>query len=679
MSTTKTVYFNRFAAIDAERPTWNDHTSGQIQCGMKYISMSPITETTIDVHFGFPDLSTELEAIKHKKLVGGTVNFYGSGYSMRPPHAPTDAWLYAYGGDDAWDETTITYNDDTGAYLSLVESYFKFGPSAGWGVGAISVSSVRRLLLSYVDVRLTTTNTIYAIINTPKAGSNRPYFSYTYDDDNVDLKFASFSPANGATVNRFLPLSVSFQLKQNGVALENIGIASYTVQWTGSKPIHVQLEGAPLYAAYTLPANSMPSGDVVIKVTVTDTAGGTVSMSSTVDTTDTVSSAVALFPKNTYVDGSSPCTFSWQHINASGSAQTGAVLQIWAEDDDPQTYAEIAGAANSYTVPAGSFPSGTYKWRIATRNADGVQGSWSETEKFLVISAPSKPIVLITDNSPRPEIQWQTNEQEGYQVQLEGIYDQILFGPGKTWKCPQYLDDGAYTVRVRAQNRYGLWSPWGEAAIVISNTAGPTIQLSVQFGHIAALSWTGQGYDFYLVYRDGKPIARLTDTEYIDEYSGGQVAYFIRGGYTGSGNYGSSNVVDGSISVDMTMIKAIPDGQWIQLPYSTSMYANDSTTRRRDASRQKLQGRAYPVAELGEFLERSTSFSCAFFHQDDPGLQQLLGRTVCAKAPGQEVIIGTLDSLRSTHSTFYVSYAFDLSQEYFEEEIDIDTGNILSS
>ena len=313
-----------------------------------------------------------------------------------------------------------------------------------------------------------------------------------------------------------------------------------------------------------------------------------------------------------------------------------------------------------------------------TYNADSVAGSWSDAVEFLVVAPPTTPTVLILDASPRPEIQWQTNEQEGYQVQLEGIYDQILFGPGKTWRCPQYLDDGTYTVRVRSQNRYGLWSPWGTATIVVSNEPGSEIELSVQFGHIAELSWTSQGYDFYLVYRDGKPIARLTGEEYIDEYSGGQTEYFIRGCYTDSSNYGQSNVVSGTVSAAVTMIKAVPDGQWIELPYSTSMYSSISTTRRREASRMSLQGRAYPVTELGEFYERSVSFSAAFFLQDDPGLQELLGRTVCVKAPDQDVLMATLDELRSNRSAFYISYDFALSQQYFEEEIDIDTGSILS-
>ena len=33
-----------------------------------------------------------------------------------------------------------------------------------------------------------------------------------------------------------------------------------------------------------------------------------------------------------------------------------------------------------------------------------------------MVAPPTTPTVLILDASPRPEIQWQTNEQEGYQV-----------------------------------------------------------------------------------------------------------------------------------------------------------------------------------------------------------------------------------------------------------------------
>lgn len=665
MSTTLTLNAVKYALVQSTEPDYNDHTSN--------VLTKPYSGP-YNAFFGFEPLP---KAYWNRRIYHVALKAY----------IPPDAGGAFYAISREWDEQEVTWLNRPGSPTGVSTYIIISNSAASYDYSDYSNAKSDFSLSKGIIYGVCTDDADFIGMHTSHS-ANPPQWEIQFLDDYQYLEIQSTSPAEGARIDRRKELTISFTATRM-----NTGYPCAYLPWFEQCTLYWRRRGDATWnkvgqassvgydsGQFTIPANTFPAGDIEYSIkTVDSTAHISTSQTVTIDTTDTISSAICKSPISTLVNGAERAEFTWQHINESGTLPTKSELQFTQTQDNWSQTVTVNGSGLTYEAAPGSFTSGTWYWRVRTYNQDNVAGSWSNAAEFIVVAPPSTPTILILDASPRPEIQWQTSEQEGYQVQLEGIYDQILFGPGKTWKCPQYLDDGAYTVRVRAQNRYGLWSPWGEAAIVISNTAGPTIQLSVQFGHIAALSWTGQGYDFYLVYRDGKPIARLTDTEYIDEYSGGQVAYFIRGGYTGSGNYGSSNVVDGSISVDMTMIKAIPDGQWIQLPYSTSMYANDSTTRRRDASRQKLQGRAYPVAELGEFLERSTSFSCAFFHQDDPGLQQLLGRTVCAKAPGQEVIIGTLDSLRSTHSTFYVSYAFDLSQEYFEEEIDIDTGNILSS
>lgn len=515
-----------------------------------------------------------------------------------------------------------------------------------------------------------------------------PQLRVEFLDSKIHLEATNISPASGARITRTKPFSVTFS---GTIWAPTLPYYTVSIPTFSSYRLFYKLQSEEVYQSIAVtgasgdtgtilvPANTLPSCVVEAYIEVTD-SGGTVTASDTItwDTTDTISTAICVSPAGTLVNGAETAEFTWQHINESGTLPTKSELQFSQSKDSWSQTVTVTGSSLTYDSQPGSFTSGTWYWRVRTYNQDSVAGSWSDAVEFMVVAPPTTPTVLILDASPRPEVQWQTNEQEGYQVQLEGIYDQILFGPGKIWKCPQYLDDGTYTVRVRSQNRYGLWSPWGTATIIVSNEPCSEIELSVQFGHIAELSWASQGYDFYLVYRDGKPIARLTGDEYVDEYSGGQAEYFIRGGYTDSCNYGKSNVVNGTVSAEVTMIKAVPDGQWIALPYSTSMYSSISTTRRRDASRMSLQGKAYPVTELGEFLERSVSFSAAFFLQDDPGLQGLLGRTVCVKAPDQDVLMGTLDELRSNRSTFYISYDFSMSQEHFEEEIDIDTGSILS-
>lgn len=592
-----------------------------------------------------------------------------------------------YDGGNNWDSETITWanmplNYNTGSVsLEIINPVAGVAAYSEWG----SVYNDYRFQ-DFLRYGVYASNASSAI-NT--AYSNYPpQLRVEFLDSKIHLEATNISPASGARITRTKPFSVTFS---SSIKAPTVPYYTMHTPTFSSYRLFYKLQSEDVYQSIAVtgasgdtgtvqvPANTLPSGIVEAYIEVTD-SGGTITASDTItwDTTDTISTAICVSPAGTLVNGAETVEFAWQHINESGTLPTKSELQFTQSKDSWGQTATVTGSGLTYEAQPGSFTSGTWYWRVRTYNADSVAGSWSDAVEFLVVAPPTTPTVLILNASPRPEIQWQTNEQEGYQVQLEGIYDQILFGPGKTWKCPQYLDDGTYTVRVRSQNRYGLWSPWGTATIVVSNEPGQEIELSVQFGYFAELNWDSKGYDFYLVYRDGKPIARLTDTGYIDDYSGGQVEYFIRGCYVDNSNYGISNSISGQISVDMTMIKAVPEGQWIELPYSTSMYSSISTTRRRDASRMSLQGRAYPVTELGEFYERSVSFSAAFFLQDDPGLQELLGRTVCVKAPGQDVLMATLDELRSNRSTFYISYDFALSQQHIEEEIDIDTGSILS-
>lgn len=678
MSTILTLDASESAIVRESAPDLNDHTS-EIYSGSDDEDSWLYTKFEVPAAYWYNLIyKVELRAFftpyvyydggLEANTMDDTVIFRGLAAHW---DAETLTWANKYSGDGSRGSFTLEIlnpSDGVPAYSDWEYSYFEYYSP---------------------DILRYGVRTGHASNNVRTAYSEQPpQLRVEFLDSKIHLEATNISPASGARITRTKPFSVTFS---SSIKAPTVPYYTMYTPTFSSYRLFYKLQDEEVYQSIAVtgasgdtgtvqvPANTLPSGTVEAYIEVTDSGGTTTASDAIVwDTTDTISTAVCVSPAGTLVNGAETTEFTWQHINESGTLPTKSELQFTQSKDSWGQTVTVTGSGLTYDAQPGSFTSGSWYWRVRTYNQDGIAGSWSEAAEFMVVAPPTTPTVLILNASPRPEIQWQTNEQEGYQVQLEGIYDQILFGPGKTWKCPQYLDDGTYTVRVRSQNRYGLWSPWGTATIAVSNEPGSEIELSVQFGHIAKLSWTSQGYDFYLVYRDGKPIARLTGEEYIDEYSGGQTEYFIRGCYTDSSNYGKSNVVSGTVSAAVPMIKVVPDGEWIELPYSTSMYSSISTTRRRDASRMSLQGRAYPVTELGEFYERSVSFSAAFFLQDDPGLQELLGRTVCVKAPDQDVLMATLDELRSNRSTFYFSYDFALSQQYFEEEIDIDTGSILS-
>lgn len=149
-------------------------------------------------------------------------------------------------------------------------------------------------------------------------------------------------------------------------------------------------------------------------------------------------------------------------------------------------------------MPANTFTSGTKYWRVRTYNTDGTASAWSDKAEFIAINAPSAPSIVIQSTGPRPRITWQTTEQEAYQLTLSSGYASgTVYGTEKAWRSPVYLADGSYTVRVRVQNKYGMWSEWSAAALPVSHTEGEAITLTATAGNEAALTWqTAGSYDF---------------------------------------------------------------------------------------------------------------------------------------------------------------------------------------
>ncbi len=282
------------------------------------------------------------------------------------------------------------------------------------------------------------------------------------------------------------------------------------------------------------------------------------------------------------------------------------------------------------------------------------------------------PAIQIKSTGPRPSISWQTSEQEAYQVELDGkLSGGTHYGTDKTWTSPEYLADGSHTVRVRVQNQYGMWSDWGSAALPVTNTPGASISLSVQASSVADLSWQTSGsYDFYLVYRNGKPIAKLTQTQYTDGLSSGNVAYQVRGCFDGSSNYGLSSAVTVDIRAEVHQVSDLDTGLTLRLPYSDSQHRQTTRTVSRQVELLQLSGAYYPVAVEVDSGTDSLSITAALI--DDAQVQQLMGlvgKLVCAKTPQGDMVIGYITSLPKQHDGFLNVFNFTIEQIDYDDEV----------
>lgn len=513
--------------------------------------------------------------------------------------------------------------------------------------------------------------------------SYKPFLECEYSDDDVGIQASDFAPSSGAFVNRKQKNTFTWACKDDTdltqVCFAEIKQTSAVFEWrvkNASASNTISVSGAT--TACTVPANTFPSGTIEWRVKVTANSGTTTTSAwQEITTTDVTPTAKPVSPSGIVIDATIANRFSWQHIISTGTPQSKADLQWSADGTTWNTLATVTGENQYYDVPANKFTSGTKYWRVRTYNTDGTPSEWSDKAEFIAINAPSAPSIVIQSTGPRPRITWQTSEQEAYQLTLSSGYASgTVYGTEKAWRSPVYLADGSYTVRVRVQNKYGMWSEWSAAALPVSHTEGETITLTATAGHEAALTWqTAGSYNFYLVERDGVAIARTVQKQYIDHTSIGSVTYRVRGCYADSDNYGVSNSDTVEILPETNMICDLETGVWLEMRLSETQLRTNRTSFSAGVSTVHLAGLAYPVEERSEQRDRALSVACAWPHAQRAAalaLEALVGRLVCLKDRYGNMVIGSLPSLESNCDEFMRRYSFTISHTNRKEAITLD-------
>lgn len=513
--------------------------------------------------------------------------------------------------------------------------------------------------------------------------TRKPFLTCEYSNDNVGIKADNLSPSAGAFVNRTQKNTFTWDAEDDTdptqVCFAEVKQTSAVFEWrvkNANTSSTINVSGST--TACTVPANTFPSGTIEWRVKVTANSGTTTTSAwQEITATDVTPTAKPVSPSGIVIDATIVNRFSWQHIISTGTPQSKADLQWSADGTTWNTLATVTGENQYYDVPANKFTSGTKYWRVRTYNTDGTASAWSEKAEFIAINAPSAPSIVIQSTGPRPRITWQTSEQEAYQLTLSSGYASgTVYGTEKAWRSPVYLADGSYTVRVRVQNKYGMWSEWSAAALPISHTEGEAITLTATAGHEATLTWqTAGSYDFYLVERDGVAIARTAQKQYIDHTSIGSVTYRVRGCYADSDNYGVSNSDTVEILPETNMICDLETGVWLEMRLSETQLRTNRTSFSAGVSTVHLAGLAYPVEERSEQRDRALSVACAWPHAQRAAalaLEALVGRLVCLKDRYGNMVIGSLPSLESNCDEFMRRYSFTISHTNREEAITLD-------
>lgn len=662
MATSITLRASAFALLKYASQKVNDHTSSPAKLEQN---------DRLYVKFALPSNGDE-----YKKLVSKEFRLYLCATDAKSSTATYFARAYAL--ETTFDENTITY--ETRQETTKTNAGYSFNaadmPTTESGRTIYFPNEVR----FGVDITPLSIGTGWVELAT--TGTDRPYLTTSVDDSFVcGLNVESLSPSDGAIIkteqNVFGWLASDPEL-----CLAELKQASAVFRWRSgtSGTIHtINVSGNS--QSVTVPANTF-AGTTSIQWQVAVTANSGVVTTSdwvTLSTADATPTAAPLSPVDTVLDGSKDVLFQWQHSISTGTAQSKADLQKSTDGSTWQTLATVTGAARQWTCPAGTLTSSIKYWRVRTYNADGIAGAWSEAAQIVVIAAPTAPSIQIKSTGPRPSISWQTSEQEAYQVELDGkLSGGTHYGTEKTWTSPAYLSDGSHTVRVRVQNQYGMWSDWGAAALPVTNTPGASITLSVQASSVADLSWQTSGsYDFYLVYRNEKPIAKLTQTQYTDELSSGNVTYQVRGCYADSSNYGLSSAVTVTITTGQYVtLYGIASGKKVTLKHCGLKNQPVQNAINRDIQYIFMYGSTYPHAERSEFVTKKVGGTAVFLPgEDKAGFDALIGELVCLKTQSGEMVIGylneTSDTSRVNPDKSVVN--FSIQQIDYAEVIDIDS------
>lgn len=633
------------------------------------------------------------DAYKFKRVTKVTLTIYAQP-TKESETGYKQIWAYVNGLASPLDVSTVTYVTRPSVYRQSISQH-----ADGYWSTLNEIIQLSADYTPYSEERKTELKSgikngfVFAFRGAPSGTSEaifygekstrKPFLTCEYSNDNVGIKADNFSPSSGAFVNRFQKNTFTWDAEDDTdltqVCFAEVKQTSAVFEWrvkNASTSKTISVSGAT--TACTVPANTFPSGTLEWRVKVTANSGTTTTSAwQEITTTDVTPTAKPVSPSGIVIDATIVNRFSWKHIISTGTPQSKADLQWSADGTTWNTLATVTGENQYYDVPANKFTSGTKYWRVRTYNTDGTPSNWSDKAEFIAINAPSAPSIVIQSTGPRPRITWQTSEQEAYQLTLSSGYASgTVYGTEKAWRSPVYLADGRYTIRVRVQNKYGMWSEWSAAALPVSHTEGEAITLSVDAAHEAALTWqTAGSYDFYLIERDGVAIGRTVQKQYIDHTSIGSVTYRVRGCYADSDNYGLSNTVTAEILPDTAMICDLESGTWQRLPLSETILRTNRISRAATISTVHLSGLAYPIAERTEFRDRAMQISCAFTAKNRAAalaLEALVGRLVCAKTTQGDMVTGYLTALEKKADAIMSRYSFEIQNIHREEAITLD-------
>lgn len=446
---------------------------------------------------------------------------------------------------------------------------------------------------------------------------------------------------------------------------------SYELQW---RPQNGSWQTIPASAGRaTVPASTFSSANDLIEVrAVVENPAGVREYSAvaTISLEDAISTAISLEPISTIKSDAEPITFRWQHSISTGTAQTAAELQWSSNLTEWNALASESGNANSKTIDLSGLPGGSIYWRVRTANSDGVFSAWSSPVSFIFVAAPPAPIVAVNP-VPMSVISWQAQNQQAYEVELDGVSQGIKFGNASSFTVCEPLSDGTHTVSVRVQGAFSLWSTAATVTFNVVNSPGASVTASAMSGIDAFIVWETEATDaVFYVYRDNKLIGKTRDSQFTDRLTAGSHDYSVIAAFP-SGYYSKSNTSEAESGSDSVMIADIEGGSWIDISRSPDSNSSQDFSWTLTNSIRHFAGAKLPVIEMSEFEDETAAYRTSISNTDDAkAFENLKGKICIVKSRRREVVIAALVRLKKSVENFFITYDFSMQRIHWEEITD---------
>ena len=400
-------------------------------------------------------------------------------------------------------------------------------------------------------------------------------------------------------------------------------------------------------------------------------------------TTDTVPGPPQnLSPYASYLDGEKPITLSWEHNIATGSDQYAYDLDILQGSIWKSIVIHKVTTTQNYTIMAGTLQSGNMQWRVRTYNTDNVVGEYAQSSISIVQTMPKPPTIISASAYPiRVNIKWQSVDQEVAEMQLLDsgnnlIASDFIYGAAKTWSYKDLLDDGTYTFKVRIQNGQGLWSNYAEQAISVVNT--PTTSYWVTYQPINGgmrLSWTKSSPNIFYILRNGKPIGKTYDKDFVDYGGTPKDTYMVRE-VIPPGVYTDSNISTAPPIIKHAYLSyADRPKESIEIRYRVGGRPERSAQTSISFVEHFFLGREQPCYDAMGQAPCAWQFSYSFLRpEDDATIKQVSemlasGKPLLYRDWSGLRIYGVCSSYSENHIGQYVDMKFSLSECEYQDTI----------